>query len=89
MVIVFAPIYINQVLNVFFSYLFNGQSFEPKGFEIAKITVIKNGFQVLGLPTISVGLTAALPTLLQFAVKMVAGTASDKILSFSETSKVG
>uniref|UniRef100_A0A0R3S6D8 MFS domain-containing protein n=1 Tax=Elaeophora elaphi TaxID=1147741 RepID=A0A0R3S6D8_9BILA len=44
--------------------------------------------QVLGLPIVSVGLTAALPTLLQFAVKMLAGTASDRITLFSETAKV-
>ncbi|EFO17360.2 hypothetical protein LOAG_11139 [Loa loa] len=44
--------------------------------------------QVLGLPIVSVGLTAALPTLLQFAVKLLAGTASDKITIFSETIKV-
>ncbi|VDO10802.1 unnamed protein product, partial [Brugia timori] len=44
--------------------------------------------QVLGLPIVSVGLTAALPTLLQFAVKMLAGTASDKITSLRETTKV-
>ncbi|CAG9537643.1 unnamed protein product [Cercopithifilaria johnstoni] len=44
--------------------------------------------QVLGLPIVSVGLTAALPTLLQFAIKMLAGTTSDKITSLSETAKV-
>ncbi|VDM23220.1 unnamed protein product [Wuchereria bancrofti] len=44
--------------------------------------------QVLGLPIVSVGLTAALPTLLQFAIKMLAGTASDKITSLRETTKV-
>ncbi|KAM3722414.1 Sodium-dependent phosphate transport protein [Dirofilaria immitis] len=44
--------------------------------------------QVLGLPIVSVGLTAALPTLLQFAVKMLAGTTSDKITSLNETAKV-
>uniref|UniRef100_A0A915Q470 Major facilitator superfamily (MFS) profile domain-containing protein n=1 Tax=Setaria digitata TaxID=48799 RepID=A0A915Q470_9BILA len=44
--------------------------------------------QVLGLPIVSVGLTAALPTLLQFVIKVIAGTASDKIVSFSETIKV-
>ncbi|VDK84477.1 unnamed protein product [Litomosoides sigmodontis] len=44
--------------------------------------------QVLGLPIVSVGLTAALPTLLQFVVKMFAGTASDKITSLTETTKV-
>ncbi|VDO78618.1 unnamed protein product [Onchocerca flexuosa] len=44
--------------------------------------------QVLGLPIVSVGLTAALPTVLQFAVKILAGSTSDKITSLSETTKV-
>lgn len=53
-----------------------------------KFKLKSDKFEVLGLPIVSVGLTAALPTLLQFAVKILVGTASDKITSLSETIKV-
>ncbi|KAK0426788.1 hypothetical protein QR680_009901 [Steinernema hermaphroditum] len=44
--------------------------------------------QVLGYPIVNVGIAAALPTLLQFIVKMIAGITSDKITFLSETAKV-
>ncbi|VDN05036.1 unnamed protein product [Thelazia callipaeda] len=44
--------------------------------------------QVLGLPVVSVGWTAALPTLLQFVIKILAGIGSDKITFLNETTKV-
>ncbi|VDM44865.1 unnamed protein product [Toxocara canis] len=55
MVVVFAPTYLNQVLN----------------------------FHI-----VSAGFAAALPTLLQFVIKIIAGISSDKIGSLGETTKV-
>ncbi|TKR59773.1 hypothetical protein L596_029400 [Steinernema carpocapsae] len=43
--------------------------------------------QILGYPIVNVGFAAALPTLLQFVVKMIAGIGSDK-LKLDETRKV-
>ncbi|MFH4978875.1 hypothetical protein AB6A40_005584 [Gnathostoma spinigerum] len=44
--------------------------------------------QVLHYDILNVGIAAAMPTLVQFAVKMIAGCYSDKITTLSETQKV-
>lgn len=44
--------------------------------------------KVLGYSLMKVGFAAALPTLLQFSVKMFAGALSDRITSLGETLKV-
>uniref|UniRef100_A0A0M3HWP5 MFS domain-containing protein n=1 Tax=Ascaris lumbricoides TaxID=6252 RepID=A0A0M3HWP5_ASCLU len=44
--------------------------------------------QVLGFQLINAGFAAALPTLLQFVVKIIAGMSSDKIAFLGETAKV-